>query len=64
MNYYISYKGIYYKYLPKIEGTPYWELSDRQDRVGNVYRFAATKYRIDQCLEIFKNELESNKTRN
>ncbi len=64
--YFTKYKGIYYRYIPKVEGSPYWEvdkweISDREDRMGNIMVFAATKYRLDQCIELFKKEVNYGK---
>lgn len=54
MEYYHEYKGIWYKYIPKDKsGKSVWSLSDRSDMNGNVMVIDASKYRLDQCIEMY-----------
>lgn len=54
-NYYHSYKGIFYKFIPKGKSNiDVWQLSDDEtDMVGNLATYNADVFRIDQCLAEF-----------
>lgn len=54
--YYTQYKGIWYKFVPKSSDSycNIWSLSDTSDGMGNIANYNADRYRIDQCLEMFK----------
>lgn len=60
MKYYTEYEGVWYRYkAKKILTQEMWSLSDRQDGMGNVSNYNAGKYRIDQCIKMFKKELRN-----
>lgn len=51
-----KYKDIYYAYVPKgqLFEPDRWVISDTPDMSGNVMWFSAKKFRIDQCIDEFR----------
>lgn len=59
-NYYTEYKGIYYQFipLPSNYGVDVWKLSSTEDNMNHVAWFDANKFRLDECIENFLEQLK------
>lgn len=59
--FYTEYHGIWYKFMPERN---VWRLGDAEyEATAHIADYPADVYRIDQCIEAFKQFLQENKNK-